>query len=99
MTAQDLKTATLCLQTAHFAGKRGKPMPTLEHGRDLLAELGRPSSITEEADLERLNEGAVVRDDEGYVCERMAGLWYATRSTRPREPRLPAWVLDAGEGA
>ena len=99
MTAQDLDIATLCLKTAHFQGRLGKPMPTKEHGRDLLHELGRLTSITEEADLERLNEGAVIRDDEGYVCERMAGLWYATRSTRPREPRLPAWVLDAGEGS
>lgn len=97
MTAADLKTLKLALGHARFRGKQKLPDDNDVVARRLLSQLGVMRTVTDADELAALGEGAVVRDEANFVCEQMGGVWYATRSTKPRTPHLPAVVLDAGE--
>lgn len=101
MTAADLKTLKLALGHARFRGKQKLPDDNDVVARRLLSQLGVMRTVADADELAALGEGAVVRDEENFICEKFgegqSALWYATRSTRPREPALPAAVLDAGD--
>ena len=105
MTAADLAKTRLYFAHARFRGQRSLPNDNEDLARKFLRELGRDPVVTTQAELDALPRWSVIRDGDGWVCEKQptddgGDDWFAVKSTRTRAPRLgpdPVEVYAFGE--
>lgn len=71
--------------------------PTCSDVRDVLDELDAPRIIDTAAALEALKPDTVIRDADGYVCERWPAAWMTVALTEPHLPVTPAQILALPE--
>lgn len=74
-------------------------LPTKTDVRDVLDELDDPCVIDTDDALGALKPDTVIRDADGYVCERWQAGWMAVAFDEPYKPVLPVHVLALPEGA
>lgn len=95
-----LHAQLMALRTAAFRAKLGYPSPNLDDARRALRELDQadrdPGNVSTPADeLAELKAGTVIRDGEGYVCERWQGGWYAVAFEGLYQPEPKGMVVLA----
>lgn len=95
-----LQAMLMIQRTAVFRQKLGYPMPSVDDARRALRELDLadrdPGNVSTPADeLTAFKPGTVIRDGEGYVCERWQGGWYAVALDGLYEPEPKGMVVLA----
>lgn len=92
-----LKRRTHYVADAMSTRKPTLEPPTLREVRDVLSELAdidERARVVEDADgLDALKPDTVIRDADGYVCERWPAGWMTVALTDVHKPVLPVRVL------